>query len=189
MVPKTHFSEIPVNQGHVRVMSARKDANTLHSLPCHHLRERPTGSHCWVRENSSAQACSLPERRGGRLGSQLSTAASPHSRSGLCAQRPPGSGSRAGGRLCPGGLASAGPRGAEPWKVGGPWGSRTVLLKPGRAGPPADTKRGAPRGPRDCTAPPGSPAQRHAGGQVQSHCTEPFTSLYLKWVTMPLNCP
>lgn len=99
------------------------------------------------------------------------------------------SGSRAGGRLCPGGLASAGPRGAEPWKAGGPWGSRTVLLKPGRAGPPADTKRGAPRGPRDCTAPPGSPAQRHAGGQVQSHCTEPFTSLYLKWVTMPLNCP
>lgn len=41
MVPKTHFSEIPVNQGHVRVMLARKDANILHSLPCHHLHERP----------------------------------------------------------------------------------------------------------------------------------------------------
>lgn len=149
----------------------------------------PTGSHCWVRENSSAQSCSLPERRGGRLGSQLSTAASPHSRSGLCGQRPPALGQQGRWPPVPRRPGQCRPTGRRAWKVGGPWGSRTVLLKPGRAGPPADTKRGAPRGPRDCTAPPGSPAQRHAGGQVQSHCTEPFTSLYLKWVTTPLNCP
>ena len=52
----------------------------------------------------------------------------------------------------------------SPGEGGSLWGSRTVLLKPGRAGPPADAERGAPRGPRGHTAPPGSPAQHHAGG-------------------------
>ena len=73
-----------------------------------------------------------------------------------------------GGHLCPGGLASAGPRGAEPWKAGSPWGSRTVFLKPGRAGPPADTEEGAPWGPRDRTAPPGAQPSATLGADVQS---------------------
>ena len=66
----------------------------------------------------------------------------------------------------------------SPGEGGSPWGSRTVLLKPRRAGPPAD-ERGAPRGP--------SPAPCWGDG-----CTvtaEAFTFLYLKWFKTSLNCP
>lgn len=67
----------------------------------------------------------------------------------------------------------------SPGRRGAPGAAGLCSSNPGEGAHPLTLKR----------KPPGGPAQRHAGGQVCSHCTEPFTSLYSKWVTMPLNCP
>lgn len=72
----------------------------------------------------------------------------------------------------PGGLASAGHRGAEPWKAGGPWGSRTVLSNPGGEQAHLLTTKGAPGG-QGLLARPGSPAQRHAGDRCRVTAQEP----------------
>lgn len=78
-------------------------------------------------------------------------------------------GSRARWPPVPRGPASAGPRGAEPWGGRGPWGSRTVLLKPGRAEPP-----GGPRTSRSAREP--SPAPRWGDGR--SHCRVLHVSVF-----------
>lgn len=115
-----------------------------------------------MQENSHQhRSCFLPERRGGRSGASSPPRLASQLVGSMWTETTSTRAAEPGGRLCPGGLASAGPRGAEPWKAGSPWGSRTVLLKPGRGGPPADTEEEAPRGP--------SPAPRWGTGVQSLH--------------------
>ena len=164
--------------------------NTLHSLPCHHLRERSHRITLLVAGKlPSAQVLlpSLEERR--KVGSQLSTAASPHSWSGLCGQRPPALGQQGQVATCAPEAWPVPAHGVQsPGRRGAPGAAGRCSSNPGERAHPLTPKK-EPHGGPGTARPRPEPSPAPRWGRMCSHRTEPFTSLYSKWVTTPLNCP